>query len=97
MLKTLYLLDFFKFDLKTVSYQKTKTYQGVYKNKGQNGTNYGLSIQIKSVKTGADCQDSCRLSRQLQSVKTVADCQDSCSQSVSQSVFLSNSKSVGGS
>ena len=41
-------------------------------NKGRNGTNHGLFRQFKSVKTVADCQDSCRLSRQLQTFKTVA-------------------------
>ena len=66
----------------------------VKQNKGRNGTYHGLFRQFKSVKTVADCQYSCRLYRQLQTVQTVGDFQDSCSQSVSQSVCLSVSKSV---
>ena len=47
------------------------------KKKRQYNTNHVLFRRLQTVKTVADCPDSCRFSRQLQTVNTVSDCQDS--------------------
>ena len=39
---------------------------------------YRLSRQLQTVKTVADCKDSCRLSKQLKTLKTVTESEENC-------------------